>query len=218
MTQPSSALIWDSFTRLFHWLLVASIGLAWWTAEQGGDWMEWHLRCGYAVLSLVGFRLIWGFVGSRYARFGSFVRSPANTLDYAKSLKAGSAPEYQGHNPLGGWMVIALLLLALTQAATGLFANDDIFTEGPLASLISYDLSIEITRWHEALFNVILVAIGLHLAGVFFHQLVKKEKLIQAMIHGRKPAAPQTAITSQHWLRGLILAAAFAGLFVWLGF
>lgn len=180
--------------------------------------MEWHMRCGYAVLSLVGFRLIWGFVGSRYARFGNFVRSPTNTLNYAKSLKAGSAPEYQGHNPLGGWMVIALLLLALTQAATGLFANDDIFTEGPLASLISYDLSIEITRWHETLFNVILVAIGLHLAGVFFHQLVKKEKLIQAMIHGRKPAAPEAAIRSQNSLRGTVLIVIFAGLFFWFGF
>lgn len=178
--------VWDLFIRLFHVLLIGSIGFAWWSAEQGGDWMEWHLRCGYLIIVLITARITWGFIGSFHARFKNFVASPSRTASYTRQLTKGSAPTFKGHNPLGGWMVLLLLGLCLLQGISGLFSNDDIFTEGPLVAWISYDLSLEITQWHKSLFNILLGAIGLHISGVLFHQLVKKEKLIQAMFHGRK--------------------------------
>lgn len=207
--------VWDIFVRLFHWTLVASILLAWWTSEQGGNWMTWHMYAGYTVFGLVLFRLAWGFAGSHYARFAQFVRSPAATLRYTLALLKREEEHHIGHNPLGGWMVVVLLLLAAAQAGTGLFANDEIFTEGPLVHLVGYDLSVEITRWHKWLFNVLLAAIGLHLLGVIFHQVFKREKLVQAMLHGRKPASADTpSYPFAPFLRGLILALAAAAV-VW---
>jgi cytochrome b len=185
--------VWDIFVRLFHWSLVASILFAWWSGEQGGNWMQWHMYAGYSVLGLVLFRLLWGFAGSHYARFSEFVRSPVHTVKYGLQLARRKEPHYIGHNPLGGWMVVLLLLLSAAQAGTGLFANDEIFTEGPLVHLVSYDLSVEITRWHKLIFDGLLIAIGLHLLGVFTHQVFKREKLIQAMLHGRKTAGVQEA-------------------------
>ncbi|GGY50381.1 cytochrome b561 [Bacterioplanes sanyensis] len=207
-TEPAQ--VWDVFVRLFHWLLVACIGFGWWSGEQGGEWMEWHMRSGYTVLGLVLFRLLWGFAGTPFARFRQFVRSPIAVWRYASDLVRNRASVYHGHNPLGGWMVVALLLLCAAQAGTGLFANDEIFTEGPLVHLISYDLSVEITRWHETLFDLLLVAIALHLAGVLLHQLGKREPLLQAMLHGRKPGAKADRTVSRVWLRGLVAIAAAA--------
>ena len=209
-----TVLVWDIYTRLFHWLFAFAIGFAWWTAEQGADWMEWHIRCGYALLCLLGFRICWGLFGGRYARFHQFVRSPAATWRYAQQLKRGQSERYTGHNPLGGWMVILLLLLGLLQAGTGLFANDDIFSEGPLAALVGYELSSRITEWHEMLFNLLMAAVVLHLLGVLFHQLIKKEALIQAMLHGKKETT-QLA-TKKHLLRGGLVFLSFGLLYLWL--
>lgn len=211
--------VWDVFVRLFHWLLVAAIGFAWWSGEQGGEWMVWHMRAGYTVLGLVIFRLLWGFAGSFYARFSQFVQSPGSVLSYAGKLVKGQEAHYAGHNPVGGWAVLLLLLLCALQAVTGLFANDEIFTEGPLVHLISYDLSVEITRWHKMLFNGLLAVIGVHLLGVMFHQFLRKEKLVPAMVTGNKKvaeiadAAPATAPGSR-MIVGLMLVLA-AGLLVW---
>jgi len=216
---PQTMPVWDIFVRIFHWLLVAAIAFAWWSGEQGGEWMEWHMRAGYLVLGLVIFRLLWGFAGSFHARFSSFVRSPPETLRYTRSLLQRREPHYAGHNPLGGWAVLLLLLFCVLQAGSGLFANDDIMTEGPLASLVGYDLSIEITRWHKLLFNALLALVGLHLAGVIFHQIFRREKLVQAMFSGRKALtqavdrAPAMAQKNLRW-RGIFLVA-IAGLLVW---
>lgn len=181
--------IWDIFIRVYHWLLVAGIGFAWWTIEQGGDWMEWHMYSGILVLSLVLFRVIWGFVGGGgYARFNQFVRSPSVTLRYARDLMRNKEAHYVGHNPMGGWAVIALLLFCAIQAGTGLFTTDDIAFDGPLNHLISSALASDITRFHKQFFNILLGMIVLHIAAILFHQLVRNEKLIQAMFSGKKPA------------------------------
>ncbi|MBV0934116.1 cytochrome b/b6 domain-containing protein [Marinobacterium weihaiense] len=207
--------VWDIFVRLFHWSLAASILFAWWSGEQGGNWMEWHMYAGYSVLGLVLFRLMWGFAGSHYARFAEFVRSPVHTLRYGLKLARHEEPHYTGHNPLGGWMVLALLLLSAAQAGTGLFANDEIFTEGPLVHLVSYDLSVEITRWHKLIFDGLLIAIGLHLLGVLVHQVFKREKLIQAMLHGRKPVGiSEETHAYAPLVRGLVLALVAAAV-IW---
>lgn len=207
--------VWDIFVRLFHWSLAASILFAWWSGEQGGNWMQWHMYAGYTVLGLVLFRIFWGFAGSHYARFSEFVRSPLHTLKYGSQLAKKQEPHYIGHNPLGGWMVVMLLLLSAAQAGTGLFANDEIFTEGPLVHLVSYDLSVEITRWHKMIFDGLLIAVGLHLAGVILHQVFKGEKLVQAMLHGRKPVGiHEDTHAFAPFLRGLVLAGIAAAV-IW---
>lgn len=219
MTKPTAKLekrpVWDIYVRLFHWVLAAGVLFAWWSGEQGGNWMTWHMYAGYTVLGLVLFRLLWGVAGSHYARFSEFIYSPTSTLRYTRQLLQHREPHYLGHNPLGGWMVVALLLLAAVQAGTGLFANDEIFTEGPLAQLISYDLSVEITRWHKWLFNILLLAIVLHILGVIYHQVFKRENLVQAMLHGYKLAANDTpSHPFAPFLRGLVLALV-AAVIVW---
>lgn len=225
MQAPRSHPVWDILVRLFHWTLAASILFAWWCGEQGGNWMDWHMRAGYLVLALVLFRLIWGFIGTPYARFREFVLPPYKTLAYTRTLLKGKERHYIGHNPLGGWMVVVLLLLCLAQAGTGLFATDDIFTEGPLSSLVDSDIASWLTGIHKLNFNLLLGAVALHLAGVIFHQGVKREPLVQAMIHGRKPVdgeqGPQPAVSLlQMPLRTVLALSAATALFLlllWVG-
>lgn len=175
--------VWDIWVRIFHWSLVLLILFSWLSAELGGNWMEWHTQAGFVTAGLITFRIIWGFWGSWSARFSAFLTSPKQVLRY---LKREDRSEYLSHNPLGGWGVAALIMLISLQVITGLFSNDDIFIEGPLAQFVSYDTSLAITEIHEALFKLLVLLIVTHLAGVFFHQRVCKERLIQAMFHGRK--------------------------------
>lgn len=179
--------VWDIWVRLFHWLLVLLILFNWLSAELGDVWMEWHIRAGFLTAGLVVFRLIWGLWGSWSARFSAFVKAPKQILRY---IQGEDNTHYLSHNPLGGIGVVALLGLILAQVITGLFSNDDILIEGPFASLISYDASLLMTDVHEAIFNLLMIVIVIHLAGVLFHQTIRREPLIQAMIHGRKPLNP----------------------------
>lgn len=180
--------VWDLPTRFFHWALVGLIGLSYATAELGIGDMELHVYSGYGILTLLIFRILWGFLGPRHARFASFLRPPSTTLNYARDLLAGRAQRYLGHNPLGALSVLAFVLLIGLQVTTGLFAQDDILTEGPLAPFVSSDLSEDLTDIHESNFNFILALIALHLLAVAFHSFVKREGLIRAMITGRKKA------------------------------
>lgn len=186
MTTNTSVKVWDIFVRAFHWLLVAAIGFCWFSGKQGGNWMEWHMYSGYSIIVLIVLRIIWGFVGGRYARFSAFVFSPKTTFQYTISLFKGQEKHYLSHNPLGAIGVLLLLVLCLLQATTGLFATDDIMTDGPLMSYISYDLSLQLTRWHKLIFNGLLVVIAMHIAAVLFHQIFRKERLLQGMITGKK--------------------------------
>ncbi len=204
-TSSQSILVWDLPTRLFHWCLVALIAASWLTGEMGE--MEWHMRSGIAILALVLFRLLWGVLGSTTARFGHFVKSPTAALGYARDLAAGRAARYLGHNPLGGWMVVLLLALVLSQAGTGLFSNDDIFTEGPLYHLVTKSTSDWLTVIHKTLFDVLLAAVALHVAAAFFYLFVKKENLILPMLHGRKPSEKEQAGASL-LMRGPVAAMA----------
>ncbi|HRY14516.1 MAG: cytochrome b/b6 domain-containing protein [Candidatus Competibacteraceae bacterium] len=194
MTEKSTTLqtimVWDLPTRLFHWILVALMIAQWWTAEQSST-MDYHVWGGYAVLTLVLFRLIWGFIGSETVLFSNFVRGPGAALIYAKDLIRGETPHYLGHNPMGGWSIVALLTLLLIQAATGLFANDDIMVEGPLYVWVSKDTSDWLTRIHHWNFNLLLAMIAIHLSAVFFYLLVKRENLIHPMLSGRKHLSPE---------------------------
>lgn len=164
--------VWDLPTRIFHWLLVALVAAAFATVEAGGNWMIWHMRCGFSILALVGFRLVWGVVGGRHARFVNFVQSPAAAWQYARQLIRKNAPRHLGHNPMGGWSVLGMLGVLLVQVGTGLFANDDIFTEGPLYPLVSKATSDLLTEIHEINQGLLIALIVLHLGAIFFYLAV----------------------------------------------
>lgn len=177
--------VWDVSIRLFHWLLMAAIIFCWWSARQS-DMLEWHMRSGYLVLGLLSYRVIWGLVGSRYARFSHFIYGPKRVFTYLASLIKGQEQRYLSHNPLGSLAVIALIVFVGIQAGTGLFANDDIFLEGPLAQYVSSATSSALTSFHKQWFDALLILTGLHVLAVLFHQIFRKEKLVQGMITGKK--------------------------------
>jgi cytochrome b len=185
--------VWDLPVRLFHWAVVLLLVFQVVTGTMGGEVMRWHAYSGYCILVLVVFRMLWGFAGSTHARFASFLVGPVATLRFARRLFSREAVPQVGHNPLGGWMVIALIVSLGLQAASGLFANDGAAVEGPLAALVSLDLSNGITRFHRWNLKVLLLFSGLHLAGVLFHWFVKKENLVGAMFTGVK-RVPVSAI------------------------
>jgi len=209
--------VWDLPTRLFHWTLVILMIVQWWTAEESST-MDWHLWGGYAVLTLVLFRLIWGAVGSETVRFSHFVRGPGATLAYFKALLRGETPHSLGHNPMGGWSIVALLILLLVQTGTGLFANDDILIEGPLYGWVSKGTSDWLTTIHKLNFNLLLAMIAVHLSAVLFYLLVKRENLIHPMLSGCKHLPPERVSQAPRLVspwRGMA-ALVVVGLSVWL--
>lgn len=178
--------VWDWPVRLFHWSIVALVFLAVVTSYLGGDAKEWHMRAGYGVLAMVLFRVAWGFAGTRHARFASFLHGPRTAIRYARSLATRAPPVSIGHNPLGGWSVIALLAALMVQAGTGLFANDDVLLEGPLAKLIGKELSDTLTRWHHRNVWAVGILIGVHVSAVVAHLAIARENLVRPMVTGRK--------------------------------
>lgn len=187
ISQPQRAVkVWDLPVRLFHWSLVALFAFLFWSGKSGGNALEYHLYAGYTVLALVFFRVTWGFTGSTHARFASFLAGPGRCIAFARRLLSTSPAHAVGHNPLGGWMVVAMLLSLLVQTGTGLFSNDDIATEGPLMALISKELSDRMRSIHYWNSNLLLAFAGVHIAAVMFHVFVKKENLLSAMFSGVK--------------------------------
>jgi cytochrome b len=184
--------IWDLPLRLFHWALVACLVGSLVTVNLGGNWMVWHMRFGYAILSLVLFRIVWGFVGSRYARFTEFVSGPSRVMGYLRGAPGlGVSP---GHSPLGSLSVIALILLLLVQAVLGLFANDDIFTEGPLARHISKETSDALTGWHQRNGLAVFALAALHVGAIAFYRFFRGQRLVRAMIGADKFVGSDAAV------------------------
>lgn len=192
-TQPQVR-AWDLPTRLFHWALVLCVASAWVSyrfAEVIGDTtLVWHRCNGLFILTLLVWRVLWGFAGSSTARFQSFVSTPVAAFDYAVGLVRGTAGRYLGHNPLGAWMILAFLAALFTQAGLGLFATDDNdLTGGPLYRLVDEATNAWATRWHGRVFHyVILPLVAIHIAANLLYGAVKKEPLIAAMVTGSKPA------------------------------
>jgi cytochrome b len=175
--------VWDWPVRLTHWLFVFCIVVSWWSAEQRE--MEWHRYSGYTLLGLLILRIYWGFAGSSSARFSHVLRGPSGVMAYLKESR--DAHRDAGHNPLGGWSVIAMITLMLAQVLIGLFVSDvDGIESGPLSHLVSFDASRTLAEIHEIVFNVILTLIGLHIAAILFYLLVKRDNLIVAMLTGRR--------------------------------
>jgi cytochrome b len=206
--------VWDLPVRIAHWALVIGIVGSYATHKLGIEYFKFHLWFGYAVVVLAAFRVLWGFLGTRHARFTSFVRGPRATLGYLLGLARGSTPPTAGHNPLGAWMVVLLLAALLAQGITGLFANDEIFNTGPLYGYVSDSLSLTLTSWHRRLFDWILVAVVLHVLAVFGHRWFAGHDLVGPMFSGRKDAAlvaEHEAISSSRLWLALLLFGAVVG-------
>ncbi len=185
--QADTLEVWDLPVRLFHWALVSLVIGAVVTANLPIAYMEWHMRIGYAILTLLIFRVLWGLTGPYYARFQNFIYSPKTVLKYAQSLFINHKDQrYLGHNPLGALMVFLMLLLLVIQAVSGLFSSDDIFTDGPLVRKVSGDLSDFFTGVHHTNIILLVIAIIVHICANLAYWLFKKENLIAPMIHGRK--------------------------------
>lgn len=177
--------IWDLPTRLFHWLLVMCVLGLIITGNVGGLWMDWHFRFGYAVLCLLIFRVLWGFVGGYWSRFSSFIYSPASLLMYWR----GQSPWLHrvGHSPMAALSVFALLAALLVQVFTGLLSDDEIFHRGPWAVWASYDWIEAASRYHKDIGKlVVLGLVLLHLLALFFYKFIKRQSLVQAMVTGDK--------------------------------
>jgi cytochrome b len=177
-----SILVWDLPLRLFHWALVLLVVSQVATATIGGSAMEYHALGGYAILVLLLFRIVWGFVGGTHARFTDFVRGPATVIGYL----TGRIAQRGGHSPPGGWSVLAMLLSLLTQAATGLLATDDVMMEGPLAKHVPERVVEIATSIHDTNAIVLLSLIALHVAAVLFYLVARKQNLILPMVSGRR--------------------------------
>ncbi|WP_310567136.1 cytochrome b/b6 domain-containing protein [Hydrogenophaga sp.] len=196
--------VWDLPTRLFHWSLVLCVVGLIVTGNVGGNAMVWHGRLGYAVLTLLLFRVAWGLVGGHWSRFARFLYGPDSILAY---LRGQGRPEHSvGHSPLGMFSVLALLLILLAQVGSGLFADDEIAFTGPLAGLVSGGWVEQATRYHKQVGKLILIAlVALHLGAIAFYKLVKKQALVRPMIVGDK-AVPTPLPASQDNARTRLLA------------
>ncbi|MBI1383893.1 MAG: cytochrome B [Rhizobiales bacterium] len=187
--------VWSVPVRLFHWLLVAAVATAWILGEFGPSIKTNHFYAGYAVGGLVVLRLLWGLFGPRVERFSGFVAGPRRTLSYMAGMFSRSPSGWYGHNPVGGWSVVAILLALLLQVATGLVADDEIFNKGPFADLVGTDLSLQATALHHLLSKVVLALVVIHVAAVAFYAIWKRENLVHPMITGwkkvRRSALPQ---------------------------
>jgi cytochrome b len=202
--------VWDIPTRVFHWLLVALVAFSFLTGKIGGTAMRYHEWSGFAILVLVIFRLAWGFVGGEQSRFATFVKGPATAVRYAASLLRKDSQRHIGHNPLGGWSILAMLVSLFIQAGTGLFANDDILTEGPLFGWVSKRTSDWLTGIHHLNQNVLLVLVLIHIGAVLFYLIAKRENLIKPMISGTKVWPQNQNAALGHPVLALVIAAVVA--------
>jgi len=179
--------LWDLPLRVFHWSLLAAVSVAIATGLAGGEWMPLHGQAGLVIVGLLSFRVVWGLWGSTYARFRTFVPSPATLLAYLQGRWQGA-----GHNPLGALSVLALIGVLAAQVATGLVGNDEIAFTGPLASQVDEALSLKLTGLHHQLVNVLYLLLGLHIVAIAVHTFVKKDPLVKPMVTGWKEV-PATA-------------------------
>ena len=190
-------LVWDAAVRVFHWTMVLCFAGAWLTAESE-RWRLVHVSLGYTMAGLVAFRLVWGVIGTRHARFASFVRGPAAVVGYLRSLLRGDPEHHVGHNPAGALAIVALLGLTVLTTAAGWATYNDF--AGPWGGEWAEEL-------HEAAANLLLAVVGVHVAGVIVSSWLHRENLVGAMWHGRKAGSRRDGIRSVRWPAAVVLAA-----------
>ena len=208
--------VWDLPTRVFHWALVVALIAQVTTGKIGGGALTWHLRIGYCIFALIVFRLVWGFVGGHWSRFSTFVYGPASMLRYLRNRRVASDVFHVGHNPLGSASVFAMLAILMVQVATGLVADDEIATTGPLNRFVSTPFGLSATAWHKgAGLAIILTLVVLHVLAVMFYRVRKRQDLIGPMFSGDKrlPAAvPGSVDDRMSRMRALAIIVVSAGL------
>jgi len=176
--------VWDLPTRLFHWLAAALVAAAYLTWRL--NWMDWHGWVGEAVLALVLWRLLWGFLGSDTARFAYFLASPRAALHHLAQIRQREPDRDPGHNPAGGWMVLLLLALLLGETLTGIYVANDVADQGPLTELTPAPLANLISALHRLLWQALLAAVILHLLATYAYFALKRHNLLLPMVTGRK--------------------------------
>ncbi|MEY2853289.1 MAG: hypothetical protein RL030_421 [Pseudomonadota bacterium] len=201
-------LVWDLPTRLFHWMLVASMVASYLTADAGSPSMKWHMVLGYWTLGLVIFRILWGFFGPRHARFSAFFK-PGRVGDYLATLLRRDSTPTVGHNPLGGLAVIVMLMMVAIQAVSGLFITDDIVWSGPWNPAVSSETADRLATVHHLNFDILLWVIGLHVLTVLFYAFYKRQDLVGPMFTGYKKSAivPENqSINGSQLAKALVIA------------
>lgn len=204
-------LVWDGPTRLFHWLTATLVVAAYVTWRL--NWMDWHARAGYALLTLVIFRILWGIFGSETTRFSTFIASPRAAARHLAHALRREPDRQAGHNPAGGWMVLFLLLLLFVETLTGVYVNNDVADEGPLTELIPAPIANTITALHWIFWDALLAAVALHLLAIFLYMVVKGHNLLLPMVTGWKtlPAGvPQPRVASPVRAAALLGCSALA--------
>ena len=212
-------LIWDLPLRLFHWLFALSIIASYVTAKLGFDWMQWHFYLGYWTIGLLVFRMLWGIFGPRHARFGSFIHNPSAIWLYLKGMFNPESARSIGHNPVGGLMVLLMLLLVAVQAGTGLFTTDAVVWAGPYNPSVSESTAGFLSTVHDWNFNFIIGAVVLHIGAILFYAFYKKQNLVVPMLHGHLPAVmvpEHEAIKSSQLFKALVVSLVAAGFVYWL--
>lgn len=207
--------IWDMYVRLYHWLQLGLIAGCWWTAENSE--MELHVAMASVLIGLWISRLFWGFAGSETARFCRFVKGPGQTLAFAKAMLSGQAKPVAGHNPMGAWMIMALLLVIGIQGLTGLFSSDEIFTDGPLVAYASSETAELMTQIHELNFNLLMALASVHVLAVAVYSL-KGEKLLPAMFTGKRddlPESAQSPVLRPVWPAMVLFLIAAGSMYYW---
>jgi cytochrome b len=209
-------LVWDIPVRLFHWLLVLSLFGQWLTAEVLDNFMDIHFYIGYFTLGLIIFRLLWGFFGTRYAKFSSFVAGPKAIINYLQSLSSKQKVFTTGHNPLGGLLLPAVLILVGLQAISGLFTSDEIVTAGPY-----YDsANSAVQKWmqwlHHNVFDVLMGLVVIHLLAIAWYRWALKHDLITPMLTGQKVVEASKGIAHSKLVSALILAITVGFFVYWL--
>jgi cytochrome b len=210
-------LIWDLPLRIFHWSFAFTILASWYTAEQGTDLVEIHMQLGFGALALIVFRLLWGVIGPKHARFSQFIPSPRTLLNYLQ--KSDNYKATPGHNPLGALMVILMIVLIATQAISGLFINDDVFSSGPYYGSISNELEKIMRFLHHNTFDFMIAAIALHLGAITYYWRIKKQNLVLPMLTGKKTSKQvqaDDAIPHSKIILGCIVAVCCIGFVYWL--
>ena len=204
LTMQHKIRVWDLPTRLFHWGLAAAVVGLVVSGRIGGNAMVWHFRFGYAVLALLLFRLVWGFVGGHWSRFASFLPSPAAVGRYLRGQGNGGA----GHSPLGALSVVGMLAVLVVQVSTGLVSDDEIAFAGPLSRYVSGSIVGQATGYHKNWGQWLVIGlVALHIVAILFYVLVRRQTLVRPMLHGDR-ALPAALQHSRDDIRSRLVALA----------
>jgi cytochrome b len=200
-TNRQTIRVWDAPTRLFHWLLVLCFAGAYITAE-GERWRLVHVTLGYTMGGLLAFRMVWGLVGTRYARFGNFVRGPRAVVAYLRALRSASPPHFTGHNPAGAVAIVLLIVTGLVIVGTGWASYNDVGGEW-------------LSALHEVAGNTMLAIVGVHIAGVVVATYLHRENLVRAMVTGTKQGLPRDGVPPTWWSAAVALVITLCVLVFW---